>query len=137
VTAEEKMSIDEELTYLRAMNERYRHAKNNTKGELFDEMQAVTGNQPKRLIRLVNGSLKHRPRSRERGETYGPDVDDALRVIDPSSDHICAERLLSNPDWMARHLDWHGALRATTKLLNQLLGISLCNVQRRLSRIRQ
>jgi hypothetical protein len=137
MTTEEKMSIDEERKYLRAMKERYKEADNKTKGQLLDEMQAVTGKHRKSLIRLMNNSLKRKRRSRERGEMYGPDVDDALRVIDPSFDHICAERLTPNLVWMARHLDRHGELRATAKLLDQLERISVSTVQRRLSRIRQ
>lgn len=137
MATEEKMSIDEERKYLRAMKERYKEADNKTKGQLLDEMQAVTGKHRKSLIRLMNSSLKRKPRRRERGETYGPDVDDALRVIDPSFDHICAERLTPNLVWMARHLDRHGELRATAKLLDQLERISVSTVQRRLSRIRQ
>jgi hypothetical protein len=64
-------------------------------------------------------------------------VDDALRVIDESFDGICAERLTPNLVWMARHLGWHGELRTTTRLLEQLGGISVSTVQRRLNRIRQ
>jgi hypothetical protein len=64
-------------------------------------------------------------------------LDDALRVIDESFDYICAERLTPNLVWMARHLGRHDELRATTSLLDQLGGVSISTVQRRLNRIRQ
>ena len=103
MTTEEKMTIDEERKYLSRMKGRYKQADKKAKGQLLDEMQAVTGKHRKSLIRLMNGSLKRKRRSRQRGKTYGPEVDDALRVIDPSFDHICAERLTPNLVWMARY----------------------------------
>jgi hypothetical protein len=137
MTTEETMTIDERRKYLRTMKSRYREAGRKTKGQLLEEMEAVTGLHRKSLIRLMNGSLMRKPRRREREETYGPDVDDALRVIDESFDGICAERLTPNLVWMAQHLGRHGELRATRGLLDQLGSISISTVQRRLNRIRQ
>jgi hypothetical protein len=137
MTTEEKMTIDERRKYLRTMRKRYRQAAKKAKGQLLDEMQAVTGLHRKSLIRLMNGGLKRKSRRRERGRTYGADVDDALRVIDESFDYICPERLTPNLVWMARHLGRHGELRATNSLLDQLGSISISTVQRRLDRIRQ
>jgi hypothetical protein len=119
------------------MRKRYKQADRKTKGQLLREMEVVTGLHRKSLIRLMNGSLKRKPRRRERGKTAGPDLDDALRVIDESFDYICAERLTPNLVWMARHLGRHDELRATTSLLDQLGGVSISTVQRRLNRIRQ
>jgi len=137
MTTEEKMTIDERWKYLRTMRKRYRGADRRVKGQLLDEMEAVTGLHRKSLIRLMNGNLTRRPRRRQRGKTYGPEVDDALRVIYESYDRICAERLTPNLVTMAEQLDRHGELRATPKLLDQLGRISISTVQRRLDRIRQ
>jgi hypothetical protein len=137
MTKEEKMTIDERRKYLQTMRKRYKQADRKTKGQLLREMEVVTGLHRKSLIRLMNGSLKRKPRRRERGKTAGPDLDDALRVIDESFDYICAERLTPNLVWMARHLGRHDELRATTSLLDQLGGVSISTVQRRLNRIRQ
>jgi hypothetical protein len=137
MTTEVKMTIDERRKYLGTMKRRYEQADRKTKRQLLDEMEAVTGLHRKSLIRLMNGSLLRQPRRRERGKTYGPDVDDALRVIDESFDGICAERLTPNLVWMACHLGRHGEVRATTRLLDQLGCISVSTVQRRLGRIRQ
>jgi hypothetical protein len=137
MTTEEKMNKDEQYKYLRMMRRRYRSADRKTKGKLLDEMESVLGMRRKSLIRLMNGSLIRKKRKRERGRTYGPDVDDALRVIYETYDGICAERLTPNLVSMAGQLARHGELRTTRKLLDQLDRISISTVQRILNRIRQ
>ena len=137
MSKDEKMTIDERRKYLRLIKPRYRKAGRKEKGQLLDEMEAITGLERKTLIRLLNGSLERKLRSREREKTYGPAVDDALRVIYESFDGICAERLTPNLVWMACHLDTHGELEATPDLLEQLAQISVSTVERRLARIRQ
>jgi len=133
----EKMTIDERRKYLRLMRPRYREAGRKEKGQLLDEMEAVTGLERKVLIRLLSGSLERKPRRRERGETYGPMVNNALRVIDESFDGICPERLMSNLVWMALLLERHDELTTTPELLEQLAQISLATLRRRLARVRQ
>jgi hypothetical protein len=133
----EKMTIDERRKYLRMMKERYVKAGRKAKGQLLDEMEAVTGLDRKTLIRLMNGGLARKPRRRQRGTIYGPQVDDALRVIYESYDYICAERLTPNLVGMACHLARHGELEVTSLLLAQLEQISISTVQRRLRRICQ
>jgi len=133
----EEMTIDERRKYLRLMQPRYVKAGRSEKGQLLDEMEKVTGLDRKTLIRLMKGSLERKRRSRERGAKYGPEVDDALRVIDESFDGICAERLTPNLVWMARHLSGHGELVAGAALLEQLEQVSVSTVARRLARVRQ
>lgn len=133
----EKMSIDERRKYLRLVKPRYVKAGRSEKGQLLDEMEAVTGLNRKTLIRLMSGSLERKARSRERGKKYGPAVDDALRVIYESLDGICAERLTPNLGWMAQHLERHGELTTTPELMEQLDQISISTVGRRLARLRQ
>ena len=134
----DQMTIDERRKYLRMMQKRYVKASSKrVKGLLLDEMEAVTGLDRKTLIRLMNSSLERKLRSRQRGAIYGPDVDDALRVIYESCDYICAERLTPNLVWMAQHLAAHGELRVTSPLLEHLGQISISTVQRRLIRITQ
>jgi hypothetical protein len=119
------------------MKERYVEATRQERGLLLDEMEKVTELHRKSLIRLLNGSLERRPRRRQRGRTYGPDVDDALRVMAESFDYLCAERLTPNLVWMAEHLAAHGELETSPQLLQQLAQISVSTVRRRLKRIRQ
>jgi len=133
----DKMNIDERRKYLRRMKKRYEQANRKERGRLLDEMEAVTELHRKSLIRLMNGSLERRPRCRQRGRTYGSEVDRALRVIAESLDYICAERLTPNLVWMAKHLDRHGELEVSPSLLDQLGRISVSTVGRRLAQVRQ
>jgi hypothetical protein len=137
MSIEDKMTIDERRKYLRKMQERYLQADCIGRGHLLDEMEAVTGLHRKSLIRLMMGSLTRKPRSRQRGRVYGPEVDDALRVIAESTDYICAERLTPNLTWLAKHLAAHGELMTSSQLLEELEGISVSSVERILTRIRQ
>jgi hypothetical protein len=100
-------------------------------------MEQVTELHRKYLIGLLKGDLKRRPRRRQRGRTYGAQVDDALRVIHESFDYICPERLTPNLVWMAQHLACHGELETSEVLLQQLGQISISTVKRILRRIRQ
>jgi hypothetical protein len=133
MAADEKMSIDERYKYLRKMQKRYHRASRQGKNELLDEMQVVTELHRKSLIRLMGRQLERRPRRRERGRTYGPEVRCALGVIAESLDHICAERLQPNLVWMAQHLAAHGELRVTDDLLEKLGRVSISTVQRLLA----
>jgi hypothetical protein len=131
------MDIDERRKYLDKVQPRYQEANRAQKGLLLDEMMMVTGLHRKTLIRHMNSPLDRKKRCRERGKSYGPDVDDALRVIAESHDDICAERLQPNLVPMAEQLASHRELVVTEALLDQLGRISVSTVQRRLSRLRQ
>jgi len=134
---DDEMTIDERRKYLRKMKKRYVQVHRRARGQLLDEMKAVTGLHRKSLIRLTNGSLERKPRRKQRGHTYGPEVDDALRVIAESFDYLCAERLTPNLVWMANHLSAHGELEVSPPLLEKLGRISVSTVGRILARIRQ
>jgi len=137
MSIEDRMTIDERRKYLRKMQERYLQADRKERGQLLDEMETVTELHRKSLIRLMKGSLARRPRRRQRSRTYGPEVDDALRVIVESTDYICAERLRPNLVWLAKHLAAHGELTVSSQLLEQLDRISVSTVERILTRLRQ
>ena len=137
MSTEDKMTIDERRKYLRIIRQRYRKANRKEKGRILDEMEAVTGLHRKSLIRLICGDLERQPRSRERGDIYGPEVDDALRVIAESLDYICADRLKPVLADTARHLAKHGEMEISPPLLEQLECISISTVKLRLARIRQ
>ena len=125
MSTDDKMSIDERRKYLRRMKKRYAQATRKERGQLLDEMEAVTELHRKSLIRLMNGDLERKPRRKQRGCKYKSDVDDALRVITESLDYICAERLTPNLVWTAEHLAAHGEVATTPQLLDQLGQISL------------
>jgi hypothetical protein len=134
MSTEDHMTIDERYKYLCRMRQRYRQANRQERGRLLNEMQAVTDLHRKSLIRLIKGSLTRKPRRRQRGRTYGPEVESALCIIAESFDHICAERLTPNLVWMAQHLDTHGELFLSPALLDDLDNISISTVRRILAR---
>lgn len=134
---EEKMTIDEKRKYLRRRQKQYHRAGRSEKGRLLDEMEEVTELHRKYLIELLKGDLERKPRRKQRGRTYGPEVDDALRVIYESFDYICAERLTPNLVWMAQHLARHGELEISDAVIQKLGCISISTVGRILNRIRQ
>jgi len=137
MSTEDKMTVNERRKYVRMMKKRYDKSDRKEKSRLLDEMEAVTEMDRKTLIRLINGDLERKPRKKQRGRIYGPEVDDALRVIDKSFDYICAERLTPNLVWMAQHLARHDELETSDLLLAQLDRISISTVGRILGRIRQ
>ena len=137
MSTDDKMSINERRKYLRLVQKRYKFADKLVRGIMLDEMEAVTGLHRKSLIRLMAGDLKRQPRRQHRGRKYGPEVDDAIRVIAESLDYVCAERLQPNLVWLAQHLSRYGELDVSKQLLEQLSQISISTVKRILKRIRQ
>jgi hypothetical protein len=136
VSTEEKMTIDERRKYLRTMKKRYQPASRTERGQLLDEMVAITSLDRKTLIRLLGGTLARKTRLTQRGRTYGVEVDHALQVIAESLDYVCAERLTPALVWMAEHLASHGELESSPELLEQLGQISVSTVQRRMERLK-
>jgi hypothetical protein len=134
---EDKMTIDERRKYLRMVKKRYLQTNKVNRGQLLDEMEAVTGLHRKSLIRLMASDMKRKLRRRHRGRQYGAEVDDALRIICESFDYPCAERLQSNLVWMAKQLAGHGELTVSEQLEAQLSRISVSTVKRILGRIQQ
>ena len=137
MSTDDKMTINERWKYLRLMQPRYLRASRRERGRLLNEMQAITKKDRKTLIRQMKSDLVRKPRKKQRGKTYGADVDDALRVIHESLDYVCAERLTPNLGWMAKQLAAHGEMEITPALLEQLGRISVSTVRRRLAKIRQ
>jgi hypothetical protein len=124
------MTIDERRKYLHPMQKRYRDADRQTREQLLDEMEHVAELHRKSLIRLMAGDLERKPRTQQRGRTYGRAVARAVQVIAESLDYPCAERLTPNLVWMASHLAAQGELQVTPKMLAQLGEISLSTVHR-------
>ena len=135
---ETKMTINERRKYVAKMKERYVRVGKKERGRLLDEMVEVTGLHRKSLIRLLSmPDLSRRPRRKQRGRKYGPDVDDAIRIISESLDYVCAERLTPALPAMAVHLSKFGEIRLTPELQGKLERISVATVGRTLRRLRQ
>jgi hypothetical protein len=129
------MTIDERYEYLPRAQKHYLKAARKERSHLLDHMQHMTGLNRKTLIRhMSRKEIKRKPRRKQRGRTYGHQVDDALRVISESLDYICAERLTPQLAPMAKHLAAHGELQPSDGLLAQLARISVSTVRRRLQK---
>jgi len=134
---QEKVTINERYKYLRMMKKRYQRANKQEKGRLLAEMEEITGQHHKSLIRAMNGHLERQPRCQQRGNSYGPEVDDALRVIAESMDYICAERLTPCLVPIAQQLAKHGELQLNPQLVQALAEISVSTVRRHLQHLSQ
>jgi hypothetical protein len=134
---EDEMTVDERYKYLRRVQKRYRAAGRVEKGQMLDRAIEATGLKRGSIKRLLGGEIKRKPRQRQRGRTYGPDVQRAVAVISKSLDYPCAERLQPNLVWMAEHLALHGELETNPHLLTQLGEISIPTVRRILQRQEQ
>jgi hypothetical protein len=137
MTTELKMNIDERYKYLRMMQIRYQSANKTERSLLLDEMEAMTDCHRKSLVRHMNSDLSREQRRVQRGRTYGIEMHAALKVIDESYDHICAERLQPSLPAMAKHLAAHGELELSAKLEQQLGQISISTVRRITTRLQQ
>ena len=115
-----KMNINERRKYLKIMQERYVPSNRAGRIELLDEMERTVGLHRKSLVRLMHSDLDRKPRRKQRGRSYGPQVDDAIRVIWETLDFLCAERLTPALPWMAQLLDDHGELSVPPEVLQQL-----------------
>ena len=134
---EEKMTMDERFKYLRLMKKRYLKGGRLERGRLLNEMESVTRLHRKSLIRLMGSGLERKRRHRQRGRTYGPELDHPLSVIAESRDYICAERLQPTLVEMATHLARHGEIEDSPRLLDQLSRISVSTLRRILKRLGQ
>jgi hypothetical protein len=135
---DERMTIDERYKYLRIRQEQYHKASRQERSELLDHMQQTTGLNRKTLIRhMKRKQIVRKSRRRQRGKTYGAEVDHAVWVISESLDHICAERLTPHLSSMAQHLAAHGELQVTVDLLEKLGQVSVSTVGRRLKQLRR
>ena len=96
---------------LRLLQPSYRSATRQQRSELLDEAERVTGRHRKTLIRLLRGNLERKPRSRQRGRSYGPQVEYAVRLVARTLDYPCAERLQPALVSTASSLAEHGELQ--------------------------
>ena len=140
VASDDEMTIDERRKYLTRMCPRYERANRAGRSELLSEMELVTGLHRKSLLRLLHApSLERQPRTRQRGRTYGVEVERVVVKVWESLDFICAERLTPTLLTTARHLARFGALRLTEEVeapLSEISEASEASVTRLLARHR-
>jgi hypothetical protein len=131
------MTLSERRKYLRLLQARYQSSSRRERSQLLDEAERVTRRHRKSLIRLLRGTLERKARSRQRGRTYGPQVEYAVRLIARALDYPCAERLQPALVPMASSLAQHGELELSPGLLEHLDGISVSTVWRMVQLMRR
>ncbi len=130
----DRMNIDERRKYLHKIWGRYRDSTKQEKGQLLTEAEAITGLHRKSIMRILNGRLSRKRREKQRGKSYGCEVEDVLHIIARSLDYPCAERLKPNLPWMAEHLAAYGELKLDAELREQLAKVSISTVKRLLKK---
>jgi hypothetical protein len=131
------MSLAERYKYLRLLQPSYLGASRRDRSRLLDQAERVTGLHRKSLIRLVRGKLVRKRRHRQRGRSYGPQVEYAVRLVARTLDYPCAERLQPVLVSTAADLAEHGELELSRELLERLEAISVSTVGRMVQRMRR
>lgn len=130
----EPMTLAERYKYLRLLQPSYLAGGRRQRGDLLDEAERATGRHRKSLSRLLRGDLERRPRSRQRGRSYGPQVEYAVRLVARTLDYPCAERLQPALVSTASSLVQHGELQLSAEILESLERISVSTVGRMVRR---
>lgn len=133
MSEKDEMTIDERRKYLHKMWGRYRAGSKEEKSQMLNDMEHVTGLHRKSIIRILNGRLSRKKRTRERGPIYGTKVKYAIAKISKALDHPCAERLKPNLIFMANHMTNHGQLRVDEDTLRKLTTVSVSTLKRMLA----
>ena len=100
------------------------------RSRLLDEMEAVTGLDRKTLIRHMRRRPRRQPRRKQRGCTYGAEVQDAIHLIAKALDYPCPERLKPMLPSMMDQLAKHNYLHPSSALREQLETVSTSTVGR-------
>ena len=130
MSEQDEMTIDERRKYLHKMWGQYRDASKQEKGQMLDDMEHVTGLNRKSIIRILNGRLSRKKRTKQRGPTYGTEVINAAIKISKALDYPCAERLKPNLVFMAKHMANHDQLSIGSATLKKLETISVSTLKR-------
>lgn len=132
------MDLKARTTYLSVMQARYWKAENRKgKSDLLDEMVRATGMNRNYLIQKLRYPVKRKQRSRERGNSYGPEIERILAKVSQAQQDICAERLKGYLLETAANLAQHGRLYLDDYLREQLERISVPTIRRRLKATRK
>ena len=133
----EPMTLSERRKYLRLLQPSYLSAGRQERSQLLDEAGRVTGHHRKTLIHLLRSKLERKRRSCQRGRSYGPQVEYAVRLVARTLDFPCAERLQPALISNASSLAQHGELQVSRELLESLERISVSTVGRMVQRMRR
>ena len=134
MSTEPSMSINERRKYLMIQKRRYQKASRPERTHLLDEMMTVTGLSRKYLIQLLRTNLERKPRQRQRGRSYGQEVEKALLVVAETLDYICGQRLQPVLLTTAQDLQRHGELSLSPEVEASLGEISVSTIDRILAK---
>lgn len=132
-----RMTLAERLKYLRLIQPRYLQATRRERSAMLTEAERVTHRHRKTLIRRLHSNLAREPRRKQRGRTYGLEVEAAMRLIARVLEFPCAERLQPVLATTAAYLANHGELVLSPGLVDQLSQISVSTVGRMVQRMRR
>src|SRR6476620_7635614 len=114
------MSLVSKREVVTVVSQGYRQATRPEKSRILDEFVAVTGDERKYAIAVLNHPPQaHPPRPRLKARRYTPQVKDALVKLWRVADGICAKRLVPALPRLIAALERHDELRleAETKAL--------------------
>ena len=110
---------------------RYQKASISQKGALLDEIATTTGYARRYAMWLLNHPEEMQfPPHRQRQQTFGPEIQQALFFVWQHANQICTKRLMP---YLATHLEAlerHGHLHLTDSCRSQLLSMSAATADR-------
>jgi hypothetical protein len=132
------MSFQSKRELLVQVAPRYREASHQQKSTILDEFIASTGYARKYAIRVLTMPTipLAAPISRARKPSYGPEVQEALRVAWSAANHIGSKRLAPFLEELVSVLERHGHLELSQNAREQLVGISPATIDRILRPLR-
>lgn len=135
-----RLTMKERRAVTAKMQERYRQATKKQKGQLLDELVALTGYNRWYAVELLSGRRQRsrRPprqvrRPQQRCRIYDTEVVTALKRIWVIMDCICGKRLAAVLPELVRVLEQHGELALQPELRHKLLAISAASIDRLLA----
>jgi hypothetical protein len=117
------------------MARRYRGASKTEKGNMLDELCALTGWTRRHARRALAEAVAGRPRPprRPRPRTYGEDVVEALRFVWATLNGPAGKRLAPFMAQVVEALERHGELELSSEVRAKLLRISASTIDRALA----
>ena len=134
-----RLTMKERKAVTQKMQERYRRARKKQKGQLLDELVALTGYNRWYAVGLLRGQAPppQRPtaprRPRQRPRIYDAAVLAALKPVWMIMDCICGKRLVAVLPEIVRVLERHGELELVASTREKLLTISAASIDRLLA----
>ena len=132
-----KMSMRSRREYLAVKQADYLQASRRERSAMLDEMVRVTGHNRKYIIQLMRTSLERKKRRRQRGRTYGAEVEEAVLFVGKCLDFVCGTRLQPVLLSRARDLERHGEMTLSDEVAAALDRISASTIDRIYARNRE